>query len=500
MAQCYKFIMDLKIQHIKWVGNIYQKFEAVCQEVDDIVGQDAVKYLENQVQNVGDSVKKFYSGVVHELLPFPTSADSKCESHSVALTNNIGFPVESVVGHKDNNKKRDEENPTNNVIKSLQESNAIDIANNQQVGVPIKHKLIDETCSDSLEVEDSYITQEEVGDDSRETSGAKKEKLNTSIEEVSVESVPKSMNLMSLREKESLEFPIHSESYSDSSDSGCEDSIAKKDNIDVTVEQNSCLVVEKNAMNSSTSEVLSSQSLDGEESIKVSLFSESSDAVDEDTHDILAEVSPDASVSSERPIITMTEPLCSRNFITSDSLYSKSLGSYPLEIESCKNNSGDATLCISDSSMMHICCESSPHVARQIMESQDGLAFSGYCQSLESNDKSLFSSVESSLEDIDLNDDPKLEENCVFVDDSELYAVSCRAQKLRSYKKRILDAFSSKKRLSKEYEQLAIWYGDTDIEPKQGFSQTSLPFISRTYMDSKNVQVQRASETEWELL
>lgn len=50
------------------------------------------------------------------------------------------------------------------------------------------------------------------------------------------------------------------------------------------------------------------------------------------------------------------------------------------------------------------------------------------------SDKSLFSSVESSLEDIDLNDDPKLEENCVFVDDSELYAVSCRAQKLRSYK------------------------------------------------------------------
>ncbi|TKY66445.1 suppressor protein SRP40 [Spatholobus suberectus] len=494
--------MDLRIQRINWVGNIYQKFEAVCQEVDDIVGQDAVKYLENQVQNVGDSVKKFYSGVVHELLPFPNLASSKYEPHSVALTNNIGFSAESVAGHKDNNEKRDEENPINNFIKSLQDSNAIDIANNQQAGVPIKHNLAnqvsDETCSDSLEVEDSYITQEEVGDDSRETSVAEEENLCTIIEEVAVESVPKPMNMISITEKEPFEFPIHSESYSGSSDSGCGVSIRTKDNIDVNVEQNSCLVVEENAINSSTSQVLSSQSLEEEESIKVSLLSESSD-VDENTHGILAEVSPDAYVSSKRPL-TKTEPLCFESSLTSDSLYSKSLGSHSFEIESCKNNSGDATLCISDSSTIHLCCESSPHVAGRVMESHDGLVFSGYCQSMESNDKSLVSSIESSLEDIQLNDDPKLEESCVFVDDSELYAVSCRAQKLRSYKKRIQDAFASKKRLAKEYEQLAIWYGDTDIEPNQGFSQTLLPFSSRTYMDSKNVQVQHASETEWELL
>lgn len=50
------------------------------------------------------------------------------------------------------------------------------------------------------------------------------------------------------------------------------------------------------------------------------------------------------------------------------------------------------------------------------------------------SDESLVNSIESSLEDIQLNDDAKLEESCVFVDDSELYAVSCRTQKLRSYK------------------------------------------------------------------
>ncbi|KAK7313121.1 hypothetical protein VNO77_37549 [Canavalia gladiata] len=505
LAQCYKLIMDLKVKRINWVGNIYQKFEAVCQEVDDIVGQDAVKYLENQVQNVGDSVKKLYSGVVHELLPFPNLVSSKDEAHSAALTNNIGSSVELVGDDKDN-KKWDEENPINNFIDSLSDSNAIDIANNQQAGAPIQHNLVnqvsDETCSDSLEVEveDSYMTQEEVGDDSGETLEAKKGNLHRSIGEIVVESVSKPMNVISVKEKGTLEFSIHSESYSGSSDSGFVVPIRTKDNIDVNVEQNSSLTVEENAMNSSSSQMLNSPSLDEKESNEVSLFSELSDVVDEDTHGILAEVSPAASsVSCERPITKM-EPLCLENSLNSDSLYSKSLESYSFEIEPCKNNSGDTTLCVSDSSMMHVCCESSPHGAGQIMESQDGPVLSCCCQSMESNDESLVSSIGSSLEDVQLNDDPKLEESCVFVDDSELYAVSCRAQKLRSYKKRIQDAFTSKKRLAKEYEQLAIWYGDTDIEPSQGFSQTLLPFSSKTYVNSKNLQLQHASEPEWELL
>lgn len=40
----------------------------------------------------------------------------------------------------------------------------------------------------------------------------------------------------------------------------------------------------------------------------------------------------------------------------------------------------------------------------------------------------------SSMETIDLCDKVKLEESCVFVDDSALYTISCRVQKLRSYK------------------------------------------------------------------
>ncbi|KAK7342730.1 hypothetical protein VNO80_25686 [Phaseolus coccineus] len=630
-------MMDLRFKNNNWVGNMYQKFEAVCQEVDDIVCQDAVKYLENQVHNVGDSVKKFYSGVVHELLPFNSLASSKYEDHLlVAETNNIDFSVdsvESVACCKDNNKKRDEKNPINNYYLALMDSNAIDIADYKQAGV-LANEESDESCSVSLELEDSCITQEEVGNDSRGTSESKNENFHTSFEEIAVESVPKPMDLMSVGDKESQDFSIHSESSSDTFVSGCEVSIRKKVDIDVnpgkiscltadenvmnsstshvlssqslddsnaidtadiqnggvhirhtsevsdescsvsldvvdshisqeevdddsrrtsvstketihtSIEedalesvpkplnkmsvgdkeslefpihsepcsdsfdykvsirtkdnravnphQNSCLIVEEKARNPSMSEVLSSQSLGEEESINVSLFSKSSNA-DQNTHGIPAEVSPDVSVSSERPV-TRTEPSCSSSSLTLGSLYSKQLN------ESCKSNPGDATLCISDGFKVHTRCESSTHLAGLVMEPQGCLVFSGYFQSMESEDKSLVSSIESCMEVIQLNDDPKLEKRCINVDDGELHAVAFRTRKLRSYKKRIQDAFTSKKRLSKEYEQLAIWYGDCDIEPRQDFSETLFPLSTRTNMESKNVEEQHDSETEWELL
>lgn len=105
------------------------------------------------------------------------------------------------------------------------------------------------------------------------------------------------------------------------------------------------------------------------------------------------------------------------------------------------------------------------------------------------SDESSCDFSHSSMETIDLHDKVKLEESCVIVDDSVLHAISCRTRKLRSYKKRIQDAFTSKKRLTKEYEQLAIWFGDTDINSSQ-----------ETLSNMKNLQIHDASDSEWELL
>lgn len=52
-----------------WLGNIYQKFENMIMEVDDTMFEETGQYLENQMQIVGESVTKFYSEVMEDLLP-----------------------------------------------------------------------------------------------------------------------------------------------------------------------------------------------------------------------------------------------------------------------------------------------------------------------------------------------------------------------------------------------------------------------------------------------
>ncbi|XP_076942540.1 uncharacterized protein LOC143612440 [Bidens hawaiensis] len=62
----------------------------------------------------------------------------------------------------------------------------------------------------------------------------------------------------------------------------------------------------------------------------------------------------------------------------------------------------------------------------------------------------------------------------------------------KSYKKMIQDAFMSRKRLAKEYKQLAILYGDIDKElcqPTEGQSSKLPP-----------VQLHDGPDSEWELL
>ncbi|KAH6833506.1 hypothetical protein C2S53_004885 [Perilla frutescens var. hirtella] len=59
--------MDFK--GIDWAGNIYEKFEAMRLEVEEVMHEDTMTYVENQVQKVGASVKKFYAEVLVDLLP-----------------------------------------------------------------------------------------------------------------------------------------------------------------------------------------------------------------------------------------------------------------------------------------------------------------------------------------------------------------------------------------------------------------------------------------------
>lgn len=53
--------MDLKkLKGMNWVGNIYQKFEAICQEVDDIVNQVIMKEKKNPKK---EDLKCFWTSI-----------------------------------------------------------------------------------------------------------------------------------------------------------------------------------------------------------------------------------------------------------------------------------------------------------------------------------------------------------------------------------------------------------------------------------------------------
>ncbi|KAE8691596.1 Adaptin ear-binding coat-associated protein 1 NECAP-1 isoform 1 [Hibiscus syriacus] len=94
--------MDLK--GITWVGHVYQEFESMCLEAEEVMYQDTVKYVEDQVQTVGASVKKFYSDVMQDMvqdLLLPSSlepkeavaaSDTPVEENSVTLKKpNVGL-------------------------------------------------------------------------------------------------------------------------------------------------------------------------------------------------------------------------------------------------------------------------------------------------------------------------------------------------------------------------------------------------------------------------
>ncbi|XP_010476942.1 PREDICTED: uncharacterized protein LOC104756110 isoform X2 [Camelina sativa] len=102
------------------------------------------------------------------------------------------------------------------------------------------------------------------------------------------------------------------------------------------------------------------------------------------------------------------------------------------------------------------------------------------------------------LDTIDLFDMTTREDPSDF-DDNLLYATRDRSEKLRSFKRKLMDALTTKKRREKEYEQLAIWFGDADM----GCDLVNTKEHATTSPDSKSSQsnVPIVSEdSEWEIL
>ncbi|XP_030929967.1 uncharacterized protein LOC115955775 isoform X3 [Quercus lobata] len=205
--------MDLNRKGISWVGNFFQKLEAVCQEVDDIVSKDTVKYVENQLQNMGGNVKKFYSDVVQDAL-----VDSvKREAQAVALKSNaaIGTYLKSMMGDE---KKQE----VTAIMQSNVQPEAVDLVTKQLPdalnGSHLK-SLTPPTSVDSLEEAVTDKTLQKVDD------VPTRENPNESTEENAIEeSAPEVLELNSPGDEESSEALFSGEFNVDNHENAIEES------------------------------------------------------------------------------------------------------------------------------------------------------------------------------------------------------------------------------------------------------------------------------------
>ncbi|KAH7544050.1 hypothetical protein ACOSQ2_031267 [Xanthoceras sorbifolium] len=487
--------MDLKLKNIAWVGkNISQKFETICQEVENIVCQDTVKYVESQVQAVGESAKKFYSDVVQDFVP-PSVDPVKHEAQEVVLKNaSIGTYIKSMIGF--------EGNSVDTVNKQSHEKlDAVDPIKNQVVHAFNRLDLVNQLTAP-------------ISVDSDE--GAESDLFSGQVDDV-------------------LTYKI----------------------LDVGVEENA------NKEKSSTSEVMELISLDKKDSIEASSFCEFGDHNNQHACGFLAEVSPATSVhvvdcQSTQKLDTSCDNFASVSVsdasntlaasemalsVGSNSLSENSPENFPSEMD-FHNAPVDNTGCVSDisdaltSSKLPLITSHKDKAAELVLINSSSVLslesigedeyasttnFTGshieispsnnvdfrgsaHLDTLTTTSSNIGSSHDhhdidySGMETVELFNKVKLYDSCLMVDNSAPYAVPYRAQKSRSFKKRIRDAFTSRKRLTKEYEQLAIWFGDVYMGSSQDTLQSHGSSTISSTLDTNNLNLDQACDHEWELL
>lgn len=82
------FDMDVTSKGLSWIDQMYQKFEAICVEVDQnssILLQETTKYVENQVTVVGTNVRKLCEEVIQDILPPAPDAAIKSLASDISI-------------------------------------------------------------------------------------------------------------------------------------------------------------------------------------------------------------------------------------------------------------------------------------------------------------------------------------------------------------------------------------------------------------------------------
>lgn len=510
--------MDLKFKGTKWVGNIYHKFEAICHEVDDFVSQDTVKYVENQVQTVGDSVKRFYADVVQDLIPTSVVKPGKREAQAVCVTQNniIETQFRSMIAFEENpahnniNQTSVEEYPINALKNTCEhlihppsadrvifaesdlclgpEVNALkdkkfDIVPEEKV---TKEELVDKESDIVIEAND---TEEGVMDENShvivEENGTKEEEPSQQEEFELIGTENKNLNdelllSESMDEKNGIQPEVPTETRLCSIRKGKVASISFIDDVECVSDISSMLT--RSEMGSS---VISCESRLPEAGLNSTSSSLSmgtygmSEFWDENSIAGVSDLSDALSSSHSFPVLFSDNKVADVELTFSGS---------PLSLESKDTSTTEEAASLAGSSAnTHEYCQECAHL--EVLMSSLKIGEADNCRD---------DITDPSMETIELSETAKPDESCVVLDHKLLYGDSCRAQRRRSYKKILQDAFASKKRIRKEYEQLGILYGDIDIESIQQRPPNLLPPYSM--LDSKKSSSQETWDPEWELL
>lgn len=374
--------MDLK--SISWVGNIYQKFETMCLEMEEAMYQDTVKYVENQMNTVGTNVKRFCSEVMQDVHP-------QCNIDPVKVA-------------------------------------AADLSLN-----PYAHYEIDKKLKANLKGSARGFSNK-VNDDTQVIKGKSKsggvyKRQNVGIKEIVRDShLTKKPNAICLASGDALKLSSSAE-----------------------VRGGFELASDHVTLTSALASVKGSDS--GEVASKVS------------NHVIQTNVSTaDTSITSEASVMMSVESVGKKQ---------------------------------TDTCTKELACNTRFKTSSDV---RNNLANEEIDESHEEKSDNLLSkydSIESDLEIVEKFDEFQLNETCVLVEEDRIH-VPQGPVKQKSYKKKLRDAFSTKKRLTrKEYEQLGALYGDQQIKVE---SEDKVMPVLAMNSNTKMLSANDHPESEWEIL
>ncbi|GMP54756.1 hypothetical protein CsSME_00019818 [Camellia sinensis var. sinensis] len=430
---------------ITWVGDIYQKFETLCLELEEDMYRDTVEYVEDQVQTVGASVKKLYSDVLQDLTPV-TVADlslNPCTDFGIYKK-----PKASI--NEDRIKVDKQVAKDSKMIAGVNADHTSFFSEHQNVCHFLRPSSLglikggrSELCSEKNEDKDTC-------EYSNVDIKIKSKRNNHPSSAMLWPITPGSKDLI----RASLCHQL-----SNNHDAVCDHKVM--------------------TLCSASVEVAEGHSRGGKfcNNTVSSAVSIADAAIDIPTSDEILPI--ESCVKKETKLSTYINGGSGGFSAQSNGTCTNSGGISPIELYAC----GDAQYIES--------------AIEEDVSSRTGRSGNCNLDLVESN-----GIAEPRIDIIEQFDDSKLEETCVLVDRDKLCIISNTEDKPRSYKKKIQKAFSSKRSARKqEYEQLAVQYGDTDTGRSNHTGVESL-MLTLITMDAvtKKLSAHDFCESEWELL